>query len=71
MKLEKAIEILTKWRDEGEGESEALEKAENLGIEALKRVKEASLRGAIWNHSLLSGETMDIKEANNETIYQK
>lgn len=39
MKLEKAIEILTKWRDKGEGDGEELEEAENLGIEALKKIQ--------------------------------
>lgn len=39
MKLDEAIKILTAWKEDGEcNDSQKLEEAENLGIEALKRI---------------------------------
>ena len=41
MKLDEAIKILTKWKEEGEGDGNELDNAENLAIEALKRIQKS------------------------------
>ena len=60
MKLEKAIEITNFHIAEHTiHQSRDITDALKLGIEALKRVEEARVKGTIWNYSLLPGETRD------------
>uniref|UniRef100_A0A6H2A0Y8 Uncharacterized protein n=1 Tax=viral metagenome TaxID=1070528 RepID=A0A6H2A0Y8_9ZZZZ len=59
MKLEKAIEILTFWHDNASPTLKGDYKdALNLGIEALKLVKEGREKGTIIPTYLLPGETI-------------
>ena len=60
MKIEEAIEILSQHQ---KGTDPIylpdLPDAEKLGIEALKRVKVARVKGTIWDYSLLPSETTE------------
>lgn len=58
MKLEEAIEILTKWREEESVDcEEELHKAEQLGIEALNSVQRSRLIFPDVEVNRLPGET--------------
>ena len=58
MTITKAIEILTKWNKEGfVAVSDDLEKAEKLGVEALKEVTELRKNPLSLVARLLPGET--------------
>lgn len=60
MKLEIAIEILENASSGNDPwENLELKEATKLGIEALKRCQAAKVKGAIWDHRPLSGETAD------------
>lgn len=58
MKIERAIEVLIKWREEESVDDEAeLHEAEQLGIEALKRLKEHREDQMDITYRALPGET--------------
>ena len=58
MKIDKAIEILIDDKTNLLRCSVTeLREAKQLGIEALKRVEAARVKGTIWDYSLLPGET--------------
>ena len=58
MNIDKAIEILIAWKETGEClDSESLDKAELLAIEALKEVKASRSEDYIGDTGLLPGET--------------
>ena len=60
MKLEKAIEILVKWKAEcSYDNTEELDEAEQLGIEALKRLAFNRLNTIASSDELLLGETTE------------
>ena len=60
MTLKEAIEILTIWREEGEIiDSEKLDKAEKLGIEAGKHIEHNRLVNNHPDQALLPGETKE------------
>lgn len=57
MQIDKAIEILISWKQTGEGDCGDLDAAENLAIEALKRLKEGREMGYDYFEHWLPGET--------------
>ncbi len=59
MTIDEAIKILTKWKEDGEGDSVELEKAENLAIEALKVIEIHRTSGCLGLNFRLPGETKD------------
>lgn len=60
MNIGKAIEILTKWREEEYvDDAEELHKAEQLGIEALKLVRQLQAIPGRRESFRLPGETKD------------
>lgn len=62
MTIDEAIKILTRWMEVGDDEdSETLNQAERLGIEALKGIKKIRRTLEPYVTALLPGETENMR----------